>query len=188
MRVGVFGRSGNAERIAAGRVGPAALSCTVVTASMRRDGRAAHRVRCVWRSGGDCREERAGSVVVASGVRRWEIPAHAGPVVTGPRGEMPMDRMVDPLFEGCQVRVLDEDARYEGRAAVVVEVERPNAVPGYDRVLTLDAEFGIVLVERDLVLGRETRLTELRFNEEPDPGLFAFEPEPWRTLIHAQPC
>lgn len=190
MRVGVFALSEDFEAIVGGRVAVTTLACTVVTSSMRSAGRPDQRFRCLWRAGGDCREERAGSVLLASGVRRWEIPAHAGPVVTGPRGELPVDRLVDPrpMLEDCDVRLVDEDARYEGRAAVVVEAERPRSVRGYDRVLTLDAEFGVVLVERDLVSGRETRLTDVRFNEPLDPALFSYTPEPWRTLIHAQPC
>ncbi|HTJ71875.1 MAG TPA: hypothetical protein VL551_30325 [Actinospica sp.] len=189
MPVGVFGLSEIMRSAVAGRVGLATLSCTVATTSMRSSARADQRFRCLWRADGDCREERAGSLLIASGLRRWEIPAHAGPVVTGIRGELTIDRLVDPgVSEDCDVRPVDGAARYEGRPAVVVEVERPGAVPDYDRILTLDAEFGIVLVERDLVSARETRLTDLRFNEALDPGLFGYEPEPWRTVIHAQPC
>jgi hypothetical protein len=190
MRVGVFGLSENVETIIGRSVEVATLSCTVVVSSMRAAARADRRFRCLWRADGDCREERPGSTVLASGVRRWEIPAHAGPVVTAPRGELLVDRLTDPqpIIEGCDVRMVDEDARYEGRAAVVVEAERPYDVRGYDHVLTLDAEFGIVLVDRDLVSGRELRLVDVRFNEEFDPELFDYQPEPWRTLIHAQPC
>jgi hypothetical protein len=190
MRVGVFGLSENVRTIIGRRVEAATLTCTVAVSSMRSAARPEHRFRCLWRADGDCREERPRATVLASGVRRWEIPAHAGPVVTGARGEMLVDPMLDPrpLFEDCDVRVVDEDARYEGRAAVVVEVERAREPRGYDRVLTLDAEFGIVLVDRDLVSGREVRLVDVRFNEALEPGLFTYEPEPWRTLIHAQPC
>jgi hypothetical protein len=189
MLSGVFGLSENVRALIDRRVELTTLSCTVVVSSMRSTARADQRYRCLWRSG-DCREERASATVLASGGRRWEIPSHAGPVVTGPRGELPLDAMTDPraMIEGCDVRLVDEDAGYEGRAVLVVEVERPRSVRGYDRVLTLDAEFGIVLVDRDLVSGRQVRLAGVRFNEELDPGLFDYRPEPWRTLIHAQPC
>ncbi|HET9168780.1 MAG TPA: hypothetical protein VFN97_05060 [Actinospica sp.] len=190
MRVGVFGLSEEVRANLGRSVEVATLTCTVAVASMRSGARAEQRFRCLWRADGNCREERSAATVVASGGRRWEIPRHAGPVVTGSRGELAVDCLVDPraLSEGCDVRMIDEDARYEGRAAFVVEVERPLAARGYDRVLTLDAEFGVVLVDRDLVSGREVRLVGVRFNEELDPELFRYRPEPWRTLIHAQPC
>src|SRR5258707_49133 len=106
MRVGVFVLSENLRTIIGRRVEAATLTCTVVVSSMRSAARPDHRFRCRWRADGDCREERPGATVLASGVRRWEIPAHAGPVVTGSRGEVLGGAMRDPrpLVEDRGVR------------------------------------------------------------------------------------
>jgi len=193
MSVGVFGVSERVETIIERRVRVRALSGVIVS-SLMWSGAVSdapeQRRRCGWLADGRCREERSGSVLVADSERRWEIPAHPGPVVVGPRGELLVDRLVDParLLESRDVRVVDEAAAHEGRAAIVVEVEGSDPASDYDRLLTLDAEFGVVLIDHDLVSGREFRLTGVRFNEEPDPALFLYRPEPWRTLVHAQPC
>jgi hypothetical protein len=194
MRVGMTGVPERVRRIFEGRAELLALSGVVVSSLMLSAGTgepaAEQSRRCTWLADGRCREERSGSVLIADSERRWEIPAHPGPVVVGPRGELLVDRLVDParLLESRDVRVVDEAAAYEGRAAIVVEVEGPDPASDYDRLLTLDAEFGVVLIDHDLVSGRELRLTGVRFNEEPDPALFVYRPEPWRTLVHAQPC
>jgi hypothetical protein len=146
--------------------------------------------RCLWLADGRCRQERSGSVLIADAQRRWEIPVHAGPVLVGPRGELLMDRLTDParLLGFRDVRLVDKAAEYEGRPVIVVEVEYPESASAYDRLLTMDAEFGVALIDHDLVSGREIRLTDVRFNEDPDPELFVYRPEPWRTLIQARPC
>lgn len=148
------------------------------------------RRRCDWLTDGRCRQEREGSVLIADTERRWEIPAHKGPVLIGPRGELPVDRLTNPtrLREFCNVRIVDEAADYEGRPALVVEAECLDDVSVEDRLLTLDAEFGVILIDLDLMTGRELRLTKVRFNEDLDPDLFIYRPESWRTLVHAQPC
>lgn len=146
--------------------------------------------RCLWLADGRCRQERSGSVLIANAERRWEIPAHAGPVLVAPRGELLMDRLTDPerLLGFRDVRIVDKAAEYEGRPVIVVEVEYPESASAYDRLLTMDAEFGVALIVHDLVSGREVRLTDVRFNEDLDPELFVYRPEPWRTLIQARPC
>lgn len=209
MRAGMFGVAECMERLGERRSRLRSLSGVVVSdrtwsapalaagvvaappaAGPRSAPNANSRQRCFWLRDGRCRQERPGSVLIADSVRRWEIPAHSGPVVVGPRGELLIDRLTDParLLELRDVRVVDEDARHEGRPTVVVEVKGPDVASTHDRLLTLDAEFGVVLIDHDRVTGRAIRLVDVRFNEELDPGLFVYRPEPWRTLVHAQSC
>jgi hypothetical protein len=111
-----------------------------------------------------------------------------------------MDRLTDPtrLREFRDARIVDEgvdvdvdedkNAEYEGRPTIVVHIKHQDRASTYDRLLTLDAEFGVLLIDHDRVTGRAIRLANVRFNEELDPELFVYRPEPWRTLVHAQPC
>jgi hypothetical protein len=194
MRVGVFGVPECVEPMTERRAGLRSLSGVIISSltSSAVDAEPAFDParRCWWLADGRCRQGRAGSVLIADSEQRWEIPAHPGPVVVGPRGELVIDRLTDParLLESRDARVADKAAEYEGRPAVVIEVESLDSASVHDRLLTLDAEFGVVLIEQNLVTGREIRLTDVRFNEEADPELFVYRPEPWRTLVHAQPC
>jgi hypothetical protein len=190
ISVGVFGVSEYVEMIIERRSRLRSLSGLVISSLMWPAAVSEPGRRCSWLADGRCRQERAGAVLIADSERCWEIPAHAGPVVVGPRGELVMDRLTDParLLEFRAANVVDDAAEHEGRPAVVVAINGLDCPSVCERLLTLDAEFGVALIDHDLVTGREIRLTDVRFNAEPDPELFVYRPEPWRTLVHAQPC